>query len=277
MSDRAMASATISFGLVTVPVKVYAATSSEALSFNMITPGGNRVKQKLVDSVSGEEVERDQCLKGYEYAKDQFVTFSKEELAKLDSENTKMMEIQEFVDADSVNPLFIEKVYYLGPDKGGDRGYSLLAQTMSSLKKVAVAQWTNRGRDHLVLIAPFRSGVGKSTTVAPHLEAGDQDGLCLFQCFYKDEVRDFEVDVAKLAPMSKPEEVVAKKLVSMLSTGGFDPSKYHDRYAKRVKEAVDQKVAGQEVTVPAEAPKTNVLDLYEALKASIHVAETKKK
>ena len=254
---KAFATATISFGLVTVPVKVYAATSSEALSFNMITPAGNRVKQKLVDSVSGEEVERDKCGKGYEYAKDQFVTFTKEELAKLDSENTKVMEIQEFVDAASVNPLFIEKVYYLGPDKGGDRGYALLAQTMASLKKVAVAQWTNRGRDHLVLIAPF------------------QDGLCLYQCFYKDEVRSFDVEVAKLS-MSKPEEVVAKKLVEMLSTGSFDPSKYHDRYAKRVKDAVDQKVAGKEITVPAEAPKTNVLDLYEALKASLTAAEEKK-
>lgn len=254
---KAFATGTISFGLVTVPIKVYAATSSEAVSFNMITPAGNRVKQKLVDSVTGAETERDACLKGYEYAKDQFVTFTKEELAKLDSENTKLMEIQEFVDAESVNPLFIEKVYFLGPDKGGDRGYALLAQTMASLKKVAVAQWTNRGRDHLVLIAPF------------------QDGLCLYQCFYKDEVRDFEVDVAKLS-MSKPEEVVAKKLVSMLSTGAFDPSKYHDRYAKRVKDAVEQKVAGEEITVPAEAPKTNVLDLYEALKASIEATEAKK-
>lgn len=254
---RSFATGTISFGLVTVPIKVYAATSSEALSFNMITPAGNRVKQKLVDSVSGEEAERENCLKGYEYAKDQFVTFTKEELAKLDSENTKVMEIQEFVDAESVNPIFIEKVYFLGPDKGGDRGYALLAQTMSSLKKVAVAQWTNRGRDHLVLIAPF------------------QDGLCLYQCFYKDEVRDFEVEVAT-ATMSKPEEVVAKKLVSMLSTGAFDPSKYHDRYAKRVKDAVEQKIAGKEITVPAEAPKTNVLDLYEALKASIEATEAKK-
>lgn len=254
---KAFATATVSFGLVTVPVKVYAATSSEALSFNMITPAGNRVKQKLVDSVSGEEVERDKCGKGYEYAKDQFVTFTKEELAKLDSENTKVMEIQEFVDAASVNPLFIEKVYFLGPDKGGDRGYSLLAQTMASMKRVAVAQWTNRGRDHLVLIAPF------------------QDGLCLYQCFYKDEVRSFDVEVAKLS-MSKPEEVVAKKLVEMLSTGSFDPSKYHDRYAKRVKDAVDQKVAGKEITVPAEAPKTSVLDLYEALKASLTAAEEKK-
>lgn len=254
---RAMATATISFGLVTVPVKVYAATSSEALSFNMITPAGNRVKQKLVDAVTGEYVERDECLKGYEYAKDQFVTFTKEELAKLDSENTKAIEIQEFVDASSVNPLFIEKVYFLGPDKGGDRGYSLLAQTMAAMGRVAVAQWTNRGRDHLVLIAPF------------------EDGLCLYQCFYKDEVRSFDVEVAKLS-MSKPEEVVAKKLVEMLSTVSFDPSKYHDRYAKRVKDAVEQKVAGKEVTVPAEAPKTSVLDLYEALKASLSAVEEKK-
>lgn len=257
MSNRAMASATISFGLVAVPVKVYAATSSEAVSFNMITPSGNRVKQKLVDSVSGEEVERDKCGKGYEYAKDQFVTFTKEELAKLDSENTKVMEIQEFVDAASVNPLFIEKVYFLGPDKGGDRGYALLAQTMVSMNRVAVAQWTNRGRDYLVLIAPF------------------QDGLCLYQCFYKDEVRSFDVEVAKFT-MSKPEEVVAKQLVEMLSPGSFNPSKYHDRYAKRVKNAVDQKVAGKEVTVPAEALKASVLDLYEALKASLTAAEEKK-
>lgn len=252
MSNRARATATISFGLVTIPVKVYTSVESIGTSFNLISKDGNRVQQKLVDAVTGAEVNRAECLKGFEYAKDQFVTFTPEEIASLSSTADKTMAITEFVDADSIEPRFIEKVCYLGPDKGGDKGYSLLAQTMKAMKQVGVAQWTSQGRDHLVVIAPF------------------QDGLALYQCFYKDEVRDFEVDVATMT-MSKPEEVVAGQLVSMLATGAFDPSKYHDRYAKRVQDAVDQKIAGKEIAVVVETAKTSVLDLYEALKASLKV------
>lgn len=254
---RAFASATISFGLVTVPVKVFAATSTNALSFNLITKAGNRVKQKLVDTVTNEETPQTECLKGYEYAKDQFVTFTADELKALESTGTdKTMAIQEFVDVVSVDSLYVEKSYFLGPDKGGDRGYTLLSVMMAKLGKVAIAQWTNRNRDHLVVIRPY------------------ENGLMLQQCFYEDEVRDFAgIEIAAGSALTKPEETIAEQLIKVLSTGSFDPAKYEDRYALRVKEAVERKVAGQEIAVVPEQPKTTVLDMYEALKASL--AQTK--
>lgn len=255
---RAMASATISFGLVTVPVKVYSATSQDAVSFNLITPKGNRVKQQNLDAVTGDVVTQADCVRGVEYAKDQFVTFTKDELKTLESKNDKVMAIQEFVDAASIDPLIIEKTYYLGPDKGGDRGYSLLSTMMARLGKVAVAQWTNRNREHLVLIRPYG------------------EGLLLQQCFYSSEIRDFDIEVATFQ-MTKPEEVVAAQLIQTLSTGALDTSKYRDGFADRVRSAVDQKVAGKEIAVPAEAPQTNVLDLYEALKASLDAVPVTKK
>jgi len=252
---RSFASATITFGLVTVPVKVYAATSSSSVQFNLITKAGNRVKQKLLDAVTNEEADRGACQKGYEYAKDQFVTLTDEELKALESKTDKTMAIQEFVDLSSVDSLYVEKSYFLGPDKGGDRGYSLLAKMMAKLGKVAVAQWTNRGRDHLVLIRPYG------------------EGLMLQQCFYEDEVRDFsEVTVATFE-MTKPEELVATQLLKALSTGAFDPAKYEDRYAKRVRELVEKKIAGEEIAIVPEAPKTSVIDLLAALQASLKQAE----
>lgn len=252
---RSFASALVSFGLVTIPVKVYAATSTNSVQFNLITKAGNRIKQKLVDSATEQETTHQECLKGYEYAKDQFVSFTPDELKALETAGAdKTMAIQEFVDATSLDSLYVEKSYYLGPDKGGDRGYSLLSTMMTKLGKVAIAQWTNRGRDHLVVIRPY--GIG----------------LLLQQCFYEDEIRDFEdITIAKFE-MSKPEEVVAEQLVRALSTGAFDPAKYEDRYAKRVLAAVEKKVAGEEFAVIPEVAKVNVLDLYEGLKASLSQA-----
>lgn len=255
---RSFASAIISFGLVAIPVKVYAATSESKVSFNLITPSGNRVKQKLTDAVDGTEVTQAACQKGYEYAKDQFVTFTADELKALESGADKSMAIQEFVDVASVDSLYIETTYYLGPDKGGDRGYSLLSRMMSKLGKVAVAQWTNRGRDHLVVIRPYG------------------EGLMLQQCFYEDEVRDFEeITVAKFE-MTKPEEMVAAQLVKALSTGAFEPAKYENRYVKRVLGAVEQKVAGHEIAAAPEAPQASIVDLFAALKASIEQVEAPK-
>ncbi len=250
---RASASGTLTFGLVCVPVKVYAATSPEAVSFNLITRNGNRVKQRLVDEVTGSEVQRQDCQKGYEYAKGQYVVFTQDELTSLESEKDSVMAISEFVDAGSVDPVSIEKTYYLGPAKGGDRGYALLAKTMRRLGKVAVAQWTNRGRDHLVIVTPFK------------------DGLALLQCFYKHEVRDFDEVEAAVVSVTEPEEAVAEQLVNMLSKGAFDAGKYRDRYADRVRAAVEKKIAGQEVTAAVAKNDDTILDLYAALKASLQV------
>lgn len=255
---RATSSATITFGLVSIPVKLYTAASSEAVSFNMLSPAGNRLSQKMVDKVTGEEVQRNDTLKGYEYAKDQYVSFTADELKTLEAASDKTVDIKEFVELSSVDLLQVEKSYYLGPDKGGDKGYALLARTMREMGKVAVAQWAARGKEQLVLVRPYK------------------DGLVLHQMYYAAEVRDFEeIEVAKLE-IAEAESEMAKLLIEKLSTGGFDPSKYEDTYRKRVKEAVDQKVAGQDVILPGPAPQKDVTDLFAQLKASLTEAQEAK-
>lgn len=251
---RAIVTGTITFGLVSIPVKVYTAAASNAVSFNLMTPDGKRrVKQKLVDPESGDEVDRNTTQKGYEFAKDQFVIFTPDELKALESTDTsKTMDIKEFVDEVSVPALQVEKSYYLGPNKGGDKGYALLAQTLRKLGKVAIAQWTNRAKDHLVAIRAH------------------EHGLVLQQLYYASEIRNFdEVEVAKLE-ISEAEESMAAMLVEKMASGTFDASKYQDRYAKRVAEAVEAKVQGSAATiVTPNAPQTTVMDLFSALKASI--------
>lgn len=255
---RATSSATITFGLVSIPVKLYTAAASESVSFNMLSPAGNRLSQKMVDKVSGEEVARADTLKGYEYAKDQYVTFSADELKSLEAASDKVVDIKEFVELSSVDLLQVEKSYYLGPDKGGDKGYALLARTMKDMGKVAVAQWAARGKEQLVLVRPYK------------------DGLVLHQMYYTNEVRDFEeIEVAKLE-IAEAETEMAKLLVEKLATGGFDPSKYEDTYRKRVKEAVDQKVAGKEIVLPGPSPQKDVTDLFAQLKASLTEAKEAK-
>src|SRR3989304_2130269 len=168
---RATASGTVSFGLVSIPCKFYTACSSESVQFKMITPKGNKVKQKIFDAVTDEEVERNACLKGYEHVKDQFVTFTSEELEALESERNNLIDINEFVPLASVDLLAVEKSYYLGADKGGDKGYLLLAKTLETTGKVAVGRWDARGKEQLVILRPYNGG------------------LLLHQMFYTNEVR----------------------------------------------------------------------------------------
>lgn len=258
MSMRATCTATITFGLVSVPVKVFVSASANDTSFHMVSPKGNRVKQKLVDAVTGEDVQRNECDKGFEFKKDEHVVFTKEEIKALESTDTsKTMTISEFVSAESVDPIAIEKTFFLGPDKGGDRGYSLLSSTLAKLNQVGVAQWTTRGKERLVLIRAYKGG------------------LLLQELFYADEVRDISEVLPGEVKVSPIEEDLAAKLVSALSTGGFDPSKYKDGYAERVRNAVDQKIAGQEVSFePSPVPAT-ALELFAALKASLEAGAKK--
>lgn len=254
---RSINSVSISFGLVSVPVKVYTSASSESVKFNMLTPAGNRVKQKYTDAVTGQELEFKDCDKGYEISTDQFVRFTSEDMKALEAEKSKVIEIKEFVDASSVGDVYVEKNYYLGPDKGGDKGYLLLSETMKSLGKVAVAQWNSRGREHLVVIRPYKNG------------------LLLQEMFYANEVRDFsEIPVAKVNVFDQEREMAAK-LVQALSSGAFDPSKYSDSYGDRVKAAVERKLAGKSVEVSAAPKKDNVLDLLAALQASVDAVSKK--
>jgi DNA end-binding protein Ku len=254
MPARATSSGTLSFGLVSIPVKFYTAASSEQVRFNMLHDKcKGRLKQQFYCPTDDEIVERADTVKGYEYARGQYVVFSDEELKELEVERTGSIEIMEFVPLASVDFVQVEKTYYLGPDKGGDRAYRLLGESMQKKEKVAVGRWAGRGKEQLVLIRPY----GK-------------DGLILHQLYYANEVRDFdEVPTGATFEFKDVERDLAEKLIDQLSADSFEPEKYHDAYAERVHTAVDQKVAGEEVTIAPEQPKAQIIDLFEALKKSL--------
>lgn len=249
---RAINTVTVTFGLVTVPMKVYTSASGKSVSFNMLSKNGNRVKQSYVDVITGDPVEQKDCNKGYEYEKDKYVSFTVAELKSLESARSKTIEIKEFVDTDSIDLALVEKTYYLGPDKGGDKSYKLLAETMKALGKAAVAQWNARGKEQLVVIRPYKNG------------------LALHQMFYANEVHNFDeaVEVAEVK-ISDLERNMAAKLVQALSAGDFKPGAYTDGYVKRIQDAVDRKVAGIPLEAPTETPVPSAMDLFETLKASL--------
>jgi DNA end-binding protein Ku len=258
MGARAISSGTISFGLVAIPIKLYTSASSEQVRFNMLHKKcGSRLKQQYLCPVDDEVVERSDTVKGYEYSRGQYVQFTEEELKALEWERTNSIEICEFVPLASVDFVQVEKSYYLGPDRGGDKPYQLLGECMKKLGVVAVARWASRGKEQLVLIRPYGA-----------------DGLVLHQLYYANEVRKFdEIDTGARFTFGDVERDLAEKLISELTSDGFDASKYHDRYEDRVKKAVDEKVAGQEISVAPEAPRAQIIDLFEALKKSLTEAQ----
>jgi DNA end-binding protein Ku len=254
MAARAIASGTISFGLVSIPVKLYTAASSEQVSFNMLHKKCNgRIKQQLFCPTDNEVVDRADTVKGYEYARGQYVTFTEDELKGFESERSNAIEITEFVPLESVDFVHVEKSYYLGPDKGGDKAYKLLSEAMSNKDKVAVGRWAARGKEQLVLVRPYGDG-----------------GLILHQLYYANEVRSFEeIDTGAKLSFSDKERELAEKLIEQLSSDEFEPEKYSDTFSDRVRAAVEQKVQGEEVTIAPEAPKAQIIDLFEALKKSL--------
>ena len=254
MAARAIGSGTISFGLVNIPVKVYAATESAArISFHQLHDKcKGRLRQQMYCPVDDEVVPRDHIVKGYEFAKDQYVLFSAEELKAIEEESTKQMEISEFVPLSAVDPLYFEAGYYLGPDKGAERPYRLLAKALEESQHAAVARYANRGREDLVLIRP-RDG-----------------GLVMEQLRYADELRNMSDVPLGTGDVKGAELQLARQLVTQLSSETFDASKYQDRYRKRLQEIIEQKIKGEPVTISTpEAPSPQVIDLMEALKASL--------
>ena len=254
MAARAIGSGTISFGLVNIPVKLYAAAESASqISFHQLHDKcKSRIKQQLWCPVDNEVVTRDHLVKGYEFARDQYVLFSAEELKALEEASTKAMEITEFVPLSSVDPLYFENGWYLGPDKGADRPYRLLAQALEQSQHAAIAKYSTRGREELVLIRP-------------------REGALVMQALrYSDELRPVsEVPVGE--GEVKPAELqLARQFIDQLSTDTFDAGKYEDTYRKKLQAVIDAKIAGEPVSIaPAEPPRTQVIDLMEALKASL--------
>jgi len=254
MAARAISSGTISFGLVSIPVKVYTATSSQTLRFNMLdAQHRQRLKQQYVSARSGDVVERSQTVRGYEYAKDQYVVLSDEELKALETRSDGTIAIEQFVPIEKVDPIYFEKTSFLGPDKGGQKAYRLLAQALKESGRVAIGRWNARGRQELVLLRAFHVG------------------LALHTLYYADEVRaieDVEIDLS--IELSDAELALAHQLIDQLSTEAFDPRKYEDEYRKAVLAAIDRKVAGQEIVSaePVQA-REQIIDLVAALKKSL--------
>ncbi len=249
-----MASGTISFGLVTIPVKLYPATQPSAgVSFNLLhAKDGSRLRQQYVCAQDGEKVERDEMVKGYEFAKDRYVTFTAEELKALEETASPTIEIAEFVPADRVDAVYFDRPYYLGTDRGGEKAYRLLAEALRRSGRAALARYAARGKQYLVLIRPAAQG------------------LVMQQLLYADEVRPFaDVPVGE-AELKEPEVQLALRLIEQTASDEFHPEAYRDDVRDRIQAAIDRKIAGQEIAVaPAGEPRAQVIDLMEALKASL--------
>jgi DNA end-binding protein Ku len=254
MPARAISAATISFGLVSIPVKMYsAAEPKSALSFNQINrKDGSRVKQQLVSSRSGEVVPREEIVKGYEFAKDQYVLFEPEELKALEAAATHTIDIVEFLKAEQIDRRYLDKVYYLGTEKGGARAYKLLAQVLVDTKRIALGKYAARGKQYLVLVRPF------------------ENGLVMEQLHYPDELRAFaEVPIEDAAV--KPAELkLATQLVDQAATNEFRPEQYKDEVRERMMALIQRKIDGEDITLaPTAEPEHKIIDIMAALKASL--------
>jgi DNA end-binding protein Ku len=255
MAARSIATASISFGLVTVPIRIYPAVRvSAGLAFHLLHAKDHvRLKQQYICPKDEQVVPRSEMVKGFEYRKDKYVVFTDAELKALDEQATHGIEITEFLPKDAVDPVYFEKTYYLGPDKGGEKGYALLAQAMATADEIAMAKYAARGKSYLVLI--------RST--------GDR--LFMQQLYHSDEVRDLgEVPVE--ARRNRDAEVrLARQLIEQISSDTFHPEKYEDEVRQRIEKLIAQKLKGKDITAAtaSERPPAPVIDLMEALKASL--------
>ncbi|HZO02348.1 MAG TPA: Ku protein [Burkholderiales bacterium] len=265
MAARSIASLTISFGMVSIPVKLYSATeASRAISFNLLHKGcGSRVRQQYFCVKEDVPVAREDMAKGYEFAKDQYVMFSPEELKALEEAGTHTADITEFVQAKAIDPVFFDKAYYLGPDKGGAKPYALLARALKETGRCALGRWAARGKQYIVMIRPVDTGL--------------VEGLVMQQLLYAAEVRSInDLDIPKTEV--RPAELkLAQQLIEQQASDKFDPASYTDEVRARIEAAVQKKVEGQEITM-AEEPQqgAQVIDLMEALKASLEKKPAKR-
>ena len=254
MPPRSIASLTVSFGLVSIPVKLFSATeASHAISFNLLHKGcGSRLKQQYLCVREEVPVPREDMVKGYEFAKDQYVMFSTEELKALEEAGTHSAEIAEFVPIESIDPVHFDKAYYIAPDKGGAKPYALFARALRDSKRCAIGRWGARGKQYIVMIRPV------------------EDGLVMQQLLYAGEVRSIKDIDIQMGEVKEAELKLAQQLIEQQSSDKFDPSPYVDDVRSRIETAVQKKVEGQEITM-AEEPEggAQVIDLMEALRASL--------
>ena len=255
MAIRAIDRVTISFGLVSIPTKIYSTGHpSEDISFHLLhAKDGSRLKQQYVCAKDGEVVTRGEMVKGYEYSKGHFVELTDEELDALDAVASNAIDIKEFVPLDSIDPIYLEKAYYLGPDSGGEKAYALLARALREQAVGGIASYAARGKSYVVLVRPY------------------EDGLAMFQLHYPDEIRKWdEVPIGKLPRVEHKELALAEKVVEQLVTKELHLDKYRDEVKERVRAKIDEKLeTGEQITAPEAPERGQVIDLMEALKKSL--------
>jgi DNA end-binding protein Ku len=253
MAARSIASLSLSFGLVSIPVKLYSATESSAsVRFNMLDKDGARLKQQYVSEKDQHVVERAEMVKGYEFEKDRFVIFQPEELKALQESPSHTIDIVAFIPDKAIDPIFYDKAYYLAPDKRGGKPYNLLIQAMRESGRVALAKWAWKAKQYVVQVRPA------------------EDGLVLQQLLYADEVRSMkELDIEKVT-VSPAELKLAMQLIDQTTNEAFEPTKYKDTVRERMLDTIQRKIDGQDITADvAPGSDTKMLDLMEALKASL--------
>jgi DNA end-binding protein Ku len=254
MAARAIGTSTIAFGLVSVPVRLYSTgESARHISFNMVHKKcGTRVKQQLVCPTEDVVVPREDIVKGYEFAKGQFVLFDEEELKVVEAPKSDAIDIVSFVPAEKVDRLYFNKAYYLGPDKGGARAYRLLAAALRKTNRVAIAKHATRGKEYLVMVRPH------------------EEGLLLEQLFYADEIRPFDEVPLEEGKVNESELKLAIQLIDQAVSEDFDAKAYKDEVHEKMLDLIQSKVEGHEITAaPVEESKTQIIDLMAALKASL--------
>jgi DNA end-binding protein Ku len=255
MDARAIASLTVSFGLVAIPVKLYSAThSSGRISFNMLhAKDGSRLKQQYVCVEEGTPVDRSEIVKGYEFAKDRYVVFTAEEIKALEEAGSRIIDVTDFVPLETVDPVYFDHAYYLAPDKGGEKPYGLLAQALRETSRCALGRWASHGREHIVLLRAV------------------EGGLVMQQLHFAAEVRPIRDLAVAQTPIKDAELKLAMRLIEQQASDVFDPTQFVDEVKQRVEAAIARKIEGKEISladVPREAPP-NMVDLMDALRASL--------
>lgn len=255
MALRPLRNATITFGLVNIPVRFYTATKSEDVHFNLLHEScGSRVNRKWWCPHHEQIVDSSELIRGYAISKNKYVTFTDEEIEALETDDNRSLDITEFLSLDQIDPVFFEKAYYLGPAPGGGKTYKLLSEAMKKQRKVALARWVSGNREHLVIVRPFETG------------------LVLHTMFYADEVRDFGAVEKEDAPVKEKEIKLAEMLIDELTEKKFNPLQYKDEYRERLMDRIRDKSKGKPIVSEEKEDEDKggeVIDIMEALRRSL--------
>jgi DNA end-binding protein Ku len=255
---RSLWKGAITFGLITIPVGLYSAVEERDIHFHMLdSRDGSRIRYQRVSAASGKEVSRDDIVKGYEFEKDRYVTFTDEELDRIPSESFRTIDVVQFVDGDQIDPVYFQSSYYLAPEESGAKAYALLAEALERSGRVGLAKITLRNKERLAVIRAH-------------------DGVMMLETMnWPDEIRTPPFDPADRPAASAKEVQMAERLIDELSED-FDPERFHDTYRERLEQAIKAKVEGEEISLAPEAPRSEeVSDLMEALRASVEAARSR--